>query len=510
MLTPEYLSSLPEPVVALLQELEEYVVGDIARRLQKASTLTETAEHQLIQATSLFDVNDLLDEIAERTDFTKEGLKTLIRDALKLSQANEEALYRSAGVWKEGMINPIDGMLNTIADSMAGDVLNLTRSLGFAEKSGGKTVFKPIAQFYQSALNNAQMQVLTGVTDYNTAVREVVKKMAASGLRTVDYSTGYTSRVDVAARRAVISGVNKVSGEMTNALADELGCDLMEITAHAGARPSHAVWQGKIVSRSSRPGYLTLDEIGYGEITGFMGANCRHTWFPFFDGISQRAYTEEELENLRNPPTLKYGGVDYTAYEASQMQRKFESAIRQSRDRLAGYDAADLKDDFTAESIRLHRLQDEYKKFSSAAGLYTQNERLQTLGFGRSVSSKATWANRKAVERSNYIKSVKPTLPKVVQANDAILQNTVGTESPLVNGVVPKGVTLRNVRVIAGYDTSVNIRAAKQLANDYGGDDWKWQKKTGTIKTDYYQYEVHWYEYAGKQHESKPKGVKKV
>ncbi|MDE6833925.1 MAG: phage minor capsid protein [Ruminococcus sp.] len=141
------------------------------------------------------------------------------------------------------------------------------------------------------------MQITSGAFSYQEAIRQAVQKTAQDGVRVL-YSSGHTDRIDVAVRRAVLTGVGQTCREIGLMNAQECGCDLMEITAHSGARPAHAQWQGKIVSLSGRKGYLSKSDIGYGTGDGFGGWNCRHDWFPFFEGYSKRNYSEKNLQKL--------------------------------------------------------------------------------------------------------------------------------------------------------------------------------------------------------------------
>ena len=151
----------------------------------------------------------------------------------------------------------------------------------------------------------------------------------------MDYSGGITRRIDNAVRTAILTGANQAAGAANEYLANELNLDLMEITAHYGARTSHAVWQGEIVSLSGQPGCLTLDDIGYGTVTGFQGAGCRHSWNPYMEG-TERAYSQGELNRYKND-TVTFEGKEYSAYEATQLQRKYERNMRVSKEKIAGY-----------------------------------------------------------------------------------------------------------------------------------------------------------------------------
>ena len=221
-------------------------------------------------------------------------------------------------------------------------------------------------------------------------------ELADSGIRGVDYESGWVNRVDVAVRRAVLTGIGHTAGELAIMRADALGVTTMEITAHAGARPSHAVWQGRIVDRSGRdPRYLTLMDIGYGDVTGFKGANCRHDWFPFVPGISVRTYTDSQLRNI-DPPPFEYNGKTYSYYDATQYQRRMETAIRKTKREIMAYDAAGDSDMFTAKSVLLRRQRDAYNEFCRAAGIRPKLDRAQQYGYGRSISQKAVWAYNRA------------------------------------------------------------------------------------------------------------------
>lgn len=233
--------------------------------------------------------------------------------------------------------------------------------------------------------------------DYQTAVRRAIQDASGAGA-SVLYPSGHIDKLDVAVRRAVLTGVNQTCGKISLTLAEEFGCDLMEITAHAGARPEHAVWQGKIVSLSGRRGYLTLSDIGYGTGAGFMGWNCRHSWNPFFEGISERNYTPEQIEKL-NARDIEYDGEKYTEYEISQMQRKMEREIRATKRELTAFDAAGLKEDFARQSVKLKAQEQKLKDFTRATDRRVDSARVQVQGFGHSQASMAVLANKTELEK---------------------------------------------------------------------------------------------------------------
>lgn len=399
MLRPEYLARAPNRITVLLQELEEYVIRDIARRIStsEGQAATQTALRQMEAAARAgLDTDAIEARMAELTGKGEAEIKALFDDA-----AREGLKYGNDLIEQTGgtPIEPDGAWTRRTVEALREQTLdsfrNITGSLGFAERTGSGISFKPLARFYQDTLDAAVFQIQTGVTDYRTAIRHAIDKMAGSGLRTVDYASGWHNRVDVAARRAVMTGITQLSGKLAERTAEALNTSLMEITAHPGARPSHAVWQGRIVDTSGRDSrYLTVMDIGYGEGGGFKGWNCSHDWFPYVEGVSHPAYTEDELAHI-DPAPFEYGGKRYTAYEGRQRQRKIETAIRATKRKLIGYDAAGDARAYQAAAVRLRMQRDLYRDFSAAANLPTQNDRIYETGFGRGAAARASKAARK-------------------------------------------------------------------------------------------------------------------
>lgn len=394
MLTPFQLANIPDPLVELFGGLEDFVIADISRRVAKVGTLTDTAEYQAMRAQELgIGLNTIKSEVAKTLKLSEAAVADIVQSSTIQSLTFDDEVYKKAGLTPTPLRQSpyVMSTIKAVIAQTNKEINNITRSLGFKTPTG----FASIGQYYQRACDMAHLKIINGLTDYNTAVRQAVKECASSGIRWVDYESGHANRIDVAVRRAVMTGVRKTTGELAILRADEMGVTTMEITAHMGARPDHAEWQGQIVDRAGKdPRFLTLDDIGYGTGDGFQGWNCRHDWAPFVPDVSERTYTDEQLANI-DPPPIEYNGKKYTYYEATQRQRSIETAIRKTKRELIGYDATGDEDYFTAASVRLRRQRDEYLAFSKAAGLRAKTERTGLLGFGHSMSSKAVWAEKK-------------------------------------------------------------------------------------------------------------------
>ena len=381
-LKPEYLQGLPDELAALTENLEAQLIGDIARRIAKAGEITDTAAYQIMRLKEMGASTEYIEKLlADYLKTSDKAIERMIFDAAQTDSEFYESVYARAG--RAYVPFEHNAYLQQLADAAVnqtkGELTNLTQSMGFAVRgANGQLIFLPAAKAYQSAMDKAHMLVASGGMDYTTAVRMSVNDIAASGLRFVDYESGVRNHADVAARRAILTGVSQMTGKISERNAAELGTDVVEVTAHAGARPDHAVWQGKWFSLKGKDKHYPKlsTATGYGTVTGLKGANCRHDFYPVIPGIDQPAYTKKQLANI-DPPPVTIGGKTYTYYEAEQRQREMERAIRKTKREIIAAEASGDNDQFTAKSVLLRRQREQYSEFSKAAGLLTRNERTQ-------------------------------------------------------------------------------------------------------------------------------------
>ena len=392
MLTPEQLQNLPTELTDLYSQLTEFILRDIARRIAKGAKITDTAEFQLYRARSLgMSEEEIAAKIAEINGVSVDVIDTLIRDAAAQS---DEFDRRMLGA-DDGAAVPLEGnkqlqkLMAAQIKETAGDCENLTGTMGFADHDFlGRVYYLSMTDMYRRELDSAHMKVVTGATDYMTAIRQACNKLAASGVRTIDYESGRSDRVEVAVRRALLTSVGHITHRISEENGKEFGADGWEMSAHSGARPSHAVYQGRQYTQAEYEKKIKplISE-----------PNCRHDVFPIILGVSEPVYTEEELRNIDKPP-FTYEGRKYTAYEASQQMRKMERAMRKQKDRCIVADAAGDEEGFTAASIKLRRQKDIYEDFCKAADNYTQYERTFVAGYDRRLAGKTGAVTRKQRE----------------------------------------------------------------------------------------------------------------
>ena len=366
------------------REAERRIMEDVIRRIKKAGEITSTADYQ---------INRLIEMGKSR-----EEVERIIKEALGATWPEMFDMYDKVAEWEyvrnreiyeqvnDDFLTPEDNkwlrQITEAARKQTKDTLvNMAQSYGFSVLMAGKRVFTPFAEYYQKYVDTAIQDVVTGGTDYNSAIRKVVTQMTNSGLRVVDYASGHTNRADVAARRAVITGVNQITAQVSEHNAEKLDTEYFEVSWHPCARPDHQTWQGRVFSKKE------LGTVcGYGTVTGLCGANCRHTFHPFIPGVSERLYPDDWLEeqNKREAQTKEWNGKQLNAYEQTQQQRKMETAMRAQRQKIRLLEEAGAdKDDIMLEKAKYQGQLNEYKQFSKKMGLVEQRERIYQDGLGK-------------------------------------------------------------------------------------------------------------------------------
>lgn len=399
MLAPKYLEALPQPMIQLYSRLENEILEDIAKRITAADYLTPTAEWRLYKAEQLrLSSKEITAKLARLTGKSEKEIRKLYTAALKEALKNDEKIYRAAineGYLSEDKNGVINSYFGSVAFSNAlkaglrntnGLMRNLCRSAA-AQAEG----------LLSDELDRAFLKVTSGAYSADEAVYSAVQALGRSGLTVVNYASGRKDKVDVAVRRAVITGIGQAAANVQLGLAADMGCDLVEVTAHLGARPSHAVWQGHIYSLSGKnPKYPDFrSSTGYGTGAGLCGWNCRHSFYPYFEGLSKPngvPFTREENDEV---------------YRNTQKQRAYERAVRQSKRELAALDGArsatddetlkqKLDRDFRRKAVTLKRREAKLEEHLRNTGLLPDNSRVRVDGFGRSVSQKAVHASNKS------------------------------------------------------------------------------------------------------------------
>ena len=416
MITPEKYYTMPQPMFELAQRVEDYILSDICRRIKQDGYITATAE---IQLSALIDrgwsADELMVRIQEITNLSYDVLTELYQRAAEESQRFEKEVFDKLGE-KPPSVSENDELQTQIraqATQTQETFKNLTGSMGFSVTQNGTQTFLPLAKTYQYILDRAQTEILSGGVSGQQAIKRAIRDLAASGIKTVSYASGRVDQLDVAVRRATVTGMNQIAEAVNNENIDRFESPLVEVSAHGGARDTgsgyqnHKQWQGKVYYWAQKDRWNRQDlkakypdfesSTGYGRIDGLEGANCRHSKRVFIDGVSERLYTDRQLEKI-DDPAFEYKGKEYSTYEATQRQRLLERTQRKYKRILLAYDAAGVQStdpDYQQAALKLQLLKQEYQKFSDAAGLREQPERAQVEGFSVAQSNRARAAAKR-------------------------------------------------------------------------------------------------------------------
>lgn len=426
MLTPEFLEHLPDSVVNLYSDLEIRILEDMARRISKTGKLTKTAQWQMWRLEQIVQEREFIYYHLQRlTGKTQGEVNKILQDAGEKSLYYDDHVYRAAGLSPKN----IQSSQKLKQEIRAG----LEKTMRLFQNLTSTTANTATLQF-ENALDAAYMDIVSGAFTYQEAIKNAVKSLSRGGVDAIIYPTGHCDKMDVAVRRAVLTGVNQTTAKLSLARMEEMDCDLLETSAHPGARPSHAEWQGKIFSRSGKSSRYPdfARSTGYGTGAGLCGWNCRHSFFPYFEGLSERAYSREKLREYETAK-VSYNGQKISVYEATQQQRYIERQIRRWKREYMAMDAAGI--DTTEASAKLAEWRARQKNFLSQTGLSEDNFRSQVYGFGRSQATKADWINK------NYKK-----LAADLQGMRTITGITITDTSPHVMGqAIARGISNSDV-----------------------------------------------------------------
>lgn len=403
---PNVLDAIPEELCELFRGLELKLLQEICSRLKIADNLNEVtvADIRALRSHGI-DLEDIKKAIREATGTGEKKLNAMLDKVVERNQAYYTEMIDLARVTApERLVDEAD--IAAIRRQTWGAYKNITGSMGFLTVQGGRLVISEPAKAYERCLDNALMQVQSGAVSYNQAIAEQIRQLADRGLcvafdkngnvlkNRVAYESGHIDHLDVAIRRAVMTGVNQLNSKYREQSMDYLETDLLEVTAHLGARnidgpngwENHEKWQGKVYrwsskKRSSRGDYPDFEKTcGYGSVTGILGANCSHEFWPYIEGISEPTYSQKELDEMKGENhKFTFDEKEYDGYSSTQMQRRIEREIRKQKRRKASFEAAGLTVEADAAGSKLKILHKKYHEFSKAAGLPEQRERMRVI-----------------------------------------------------------------------------------------------------------------------------------
>lgn len=420
MLSEEQLEIISEAITPLFQYLEKEVITDIARRIAKTLTYSRTAELQAMsmaklgysparirkEAMKILNADpEYRKAVAKNTleykrevrntinEITREAYRCnndIVSNAGNMAWINDLSVWKSAG--KELEDNSfLQQLVDLFAAQTAGELKNMTQTTGFKVMSG----YEGIENAYRRELDKALIKICSGTFSQDKVVRDVVHDLAQSGLRSIDFASGYSMQLDTAARLAIRTGCHQLAGKVQDKNIEQTGENLVYVSKHWGARntgtghANHEQWQGRVYfikegqdyseeARRIGQDYITdlwratgysADGTHESDPTGLYGYNCRHNHYVWFEGSSSMPKEQPQ------PDPVTTNGKTYDYYAMTQKMRSMERNIRALKREKEALTALD--DDTTEISAKIKQKTAEYRDFCKTCGVPASTSRLR-------------------------------------------------------------------------------------------------------------------------------------
>lgn len=389
MLTPHEIQALSEDLIRLYVAVEDDLLINIAKRFNDLDYIDDSAiaAWQMDKLQQLGALRkDNIKAIKRYSNRTAKEIESIISKGGYKALELDEMIYKRA--FAEGMLinMPLPIHASPQIQQIIQGAMDNTKSYFNLINT---TALESADSEFLRIINQTYLETSLGVTDYNTSIRKAVRQLSDKGITGATYISARgrhtRNQLDVAVRRAILTSTSQTSGRMQIQRARDWGSNLVEVSSHLGARPSHAEWQGKIYSLDGGTAQYPnlVQATDYGSVTGLKGANCGHQFYPFFEGISEQTYYPYEKK------------LNAEVYEQSQEQRKCERGIREAKRRVLTADTMGDKEALLQSQLLLKEREQKLNGLLADTGRTKRSNRQQVMDFGRSEASKAVWAKRK-------------------------------------------------------------------------------------------------------------------
>lgn len=503
MITEEQIDKIVERLINRMEEANTKFLKSIGSSIKEIKKLTPTQAQQLVQILKYGgNYEDIMRELSKYTNLNIQDIDTIFSNYAKKDQLFYEKFYKYKDInfIPFGQNNALKTQTMAISNIVKNSLYTFTRPNVLGYTINGK--FFSMRDTYNELLNTALLNVGTGKETFDSAMSNIIKQIGGSGLKTIEFASGKRMRLDSAIRMNLKSGLRELHNENQKIIGEEIGADGYEISVHANPAIDHEQVQGRqftieefeklnsgLSAKDYKGNIYTLDHDAKNGYRPISELNCYHYIFSIVLGVSEPEYSDKELKQIieDNNKGFELDGKHYTNYEGTQLQRQLERKIREQKDIQILAKASDNKQLIGQTQQNITMFTNKYRELSKISGLPTKMERMKVSKYKR-------------ISVSTY------KADKVIKSNNEILKTTLKYDN--IDLILPKGTELENVRVIAGYQTSTPIKSITKLVKDYPSNKLLWQKKVGTIKGKYNNYEVHWYSNGDKEYYHKIKRVK--
>ena len=409
MITEEQIDALVELLVDRIELANTYFLQNMGDSIKKIRQLTPTEAQQLVNILKYGgNYEDIIREIEKYTKLNIKDIDKIFSEYAKKDQLFYKQFYKYRNIpfvefaKNEALITQTIALANITKQNM----YNYTRSraIGYTIRDlQGNPQFLGLKETYERVLDEALLNVGTGKETFDSAMSRIMKEIGGSGLKTVEYASGKSMRLDSAIRMQLKSGLRELHNENQKIIGEEIGTDGIEISVHTNPAIDHEQIQGRqfsneeyekldsgLEAKDYKDNIYSLDHDGNGSYRPISEYNCYHYIFSIVLGVSKPEYDDEQLQEIidKNEKGFELDGVHYTNYEGTQLQRQLERKIREQKD-IQIFAKASGNNDLVGEAQqKITQFTQKYKELSDISGLPMKPQRLRVGGFKKVAKSK--------------------------------------------------------------------------------------------------------------------------
>lgn len=394
MLNEEMQNLMAEKIVNRIEKLNSLYLTKIGEAIKKIKSLTPSQAYQLGQILKYGgSYNEITNELEKVSNLSQKDIELIYEQVAKDNQGFAKQFYEYKNIdfipYKDNII--LQQQVKAMAEITNKTFNNLSRTTGFMMiDNSGKKIFTSLSQMYQNVIDEAITSIAQGKEAYSTAMRRTMKQLVDSGIRQIDYTSGYSRRLDTSIRQNILDGMRELSNKVQQDFGEEFDADGVEISVHSNPAEDHEDIQGKQYSLN---GDVIVKGIKYKDFNTMNNSlerqistlNCYHYIFSIVLGVSKPQYSQEQLNKIKedNEQGFEFEGLHYTNYEGTQLQRKIETAIRKNKDRQIIGRASDDNEIVNQAQEQITLLTNKYNKLSKVSNLPTKLQRLSVSKYHR-------------------------------------------------------------------------------------------------------------------------------
>jgi len=383
ILNEEAINLVEQRFVRRIERVNRLMLSILSKRIREFGQLSISDAYMLANSFEIgADINKITQELARQTGKNIADIQPLYDAIGRGILSNAKKIYDEQGVpyipYSQNI--RLQQQVKAWRDITVGNFINISKTTGFSLPGFTEAnVWYRLSAGYQHAIDQAVLAVSSGIQTYNESMYKMLRKYADEGIKTMDYPSGYSRRLDSAVRMNLLEGVRQVNQGIQDQIGKEVGADGVEISAHPLCAEDHLPYQGRQYTKAE---YERLNN----SLARPIGTlNCKHFAFNIVLGVSSPAYTKQQLRQFKTESNKKieWNGKIYTKYELTQVQRKLETAVRHQKDLQMV--AKNLNDKMAIDKAqqRITQITNDYKNLTHKAELTSEMERMRVAGYKR-------------------------------------------------------------------------------------------------------------------------------